>query len=60
MDETCDCPAIRRRLDAAITDATPLAGGMVRRRLNQLRRALDEADDQRRQQAARTEGADRA
>jgi len=51
----CDCPAIRAQLDAAITAATPLAGGQVRKRLNQLRQALDEGDEMRRLQAARKE-----
>jgi hypothetical protein len=45
--ETSDRPAIRRALDAAILAATPLSGGKVRRRLDQLRRALDAVDAER-------------
>jgi hypothetical protein len=48
-DETARSAAeIRAALDAAIADALPVSGGQVRKRLKQLRRALGDADEQRR------------
>jgi hypothetical protein len=38
----------RAALDTAIADALPLAGSHVRKRLKQLRRALNEVDEMRR------------
>lgn len=39
----------RAALDAAIADALPISGGQVRKRLKQLRRALDDGDEVRKQ-----------
>lgn len=49
-DRTAGSPTEKRAaLDAAIADALPISGGKIRKRLKQLRRALADGDEVRKQ-----------